>query len=286
MKLFAVALSVLFVAYGQGTSSVDMENSYQNLQQAVKDNDAAKVQKLAAETSAAARAIMASPAPQGASEKETWNKDVALAKEINDYVEYGLYTVAIQAKPDEAVELFGLLEQVNPKSKYLDQGYGFYLGCLQNTGAGAKVPGIAAKALANFPGNEDLLLIAANSALSGRRYDQAIAYGDRLAAAASKHGKAALVTEGRYIAGVGHFFRNQYPQTNKELGAVLPSLSGEQKGCALLYLAISNFNLGKATMNKGMMQQGANYAAQSAGMKSQCQAQAYQNAVAMKAATK
>jgi tetratricopeptide (TPR) repeat protein len=286
MKLFAVALSALFVAYGQDKSPGDMENSYQNLQKAVTDKDAAQVKKLAAETSAAARTIIASPAPQADAEKETWKTQVTFAKEVDDYTESALYTVAVQAKPEETVELFAQLEQQNPKSKYLDEGYGFYVACLQKTGGPAKALSAASKGLASFPANEDLLTMMAESALAGRRYDQAITYGDRLAAAGAKHNKPSVTGTGYYIAGVGRFFKNQYPPADKSLRAALPYLSGDQKGCALLYLGIANFNLGKATMNKGLMLQGANYCEQSAAMKSACQGDASRQAVAMKAAAK
>src|SRR5258708_35554094 len=150
MRLFAVAWSVLFVASGQGTAQGDMENSYQNLQKAVKDNDAAQVKKLAAETFVAARAIIASPAPQADADKETWTKDVAYAKDVESNTESALYSVAIQARPEEAVELFALLEQQSPKSRYLDQGYGFYFQCLQKTGGPGEISRHHAKAVAEF----------------------------------------------------------------------------------------------------------------------------------------
>jgi tetratricopeptide (TPR) repeat protein len=284
MKLFAVALSVLFVAYGQGKD--DMETSYQNLQKAVADKDVAQVKKLAAETSAAARAIIKSPEPQAAAEKETWTTQVAFAKEVDDYTESALYSVGIQVKPEETVDLFAQLEQQNPKSKYLDEGYAFYVACLQRTAGSAKAAAAASKGLANFPGNDGLLAVLAEAAMAGQRYDQAISYGDRLVAAAGKHGKNAEVGEGNYIAGVGHFFKNQYPPADKSLRAALPYLSGDQKGCALLYLGMANFNLGKATMNKGLMQQGAGYSEQSAALKSPCQADARRQAMAMKVAAK
>jgi hypothetical protein len=286
MRLFAVALSVLYVAYGQGTAQGDMVNSYQSLQKAVEDNDAAQVKKLAAETMAAARAVISSPAPQADADKETWTKDVAYAKNVEAYVESSLYAVAVKGKPEEAVELFALLEQQSPKSKYLDQGYGYYFQCLQRTGGSGKIAGIASKALANFPANEDLLMVLAESAMAGRRFDQGISYGDRLVAAGAKHNKPAAVSEGHYIAGVSHFSKNQYPQTDRDLRVALPSLQGEQKGCALFYLGVANYNLGKATLNKGLIAQGANYSAQSAAIKSQCQDQAYKNSIAMKAEAK
>jgi len=282
MRLFAVALSVLFVAGAQSKDPTDMENSYQNLKKAVEDKDAAQVKKLAAETSAAARAIISSPAPQSDADKETWTKEVAYAKEVDEFTENALYTVAIEAKPEDVVEL----EQQNPKSKYLDQGYGYYIGCLHKAGQSAKVSGVVTKGLANFPANVELLSIAAQGALAGRRYDQAVVYGDRLVAAGGKQGKSTAVGEGHYIAGIGHFFKNQYPPADRDLKAALPSLSGDQKGCALLYLAVANFNLGNATLNKSLKQQAVTYASQSAAIKSPCQSEAYQRSIAMKAAIK
>src|SRR5260370_41183309 len=158
MRLFAVAWSVLFAAYGQGTAQGDMENSYQSLQKAVKDNDAAQVKKLAAETFVAARAIIASPAPQADADKETWTKDVAYAKDVESNTESALYSVAIQARPEEAVGLCVLLEQTTPKSKYLDQGYGFYFQCLQKTGGSGEIAGITFKGLAQFSAHQKFLI--------------------------------------------------------------------------------------------------------------------------------
>ena len=85
------------------------------------------------------------------------------------YVESALAGTAIQSPPAVMVDLISALEQENPKSKYLDEIYGPYLVALNKTGAGAKIPAIAEKALANFPENEDLLLLMTETAMTRKQ---------------------------------------------------------------------------------------------------------------------
>ena len=74
------------------------------------------------------------------------------------YVESALAGTAIQSPPAVMVDLIVALEQKNPKSKYLDEAYGPYLVALEQDRGRGEDPGVAEKALANFPENEDLLL--------------------------------------------------------------------------------------------------------------------------------
>src|SRR6266571_1862367 len=94
MRLSVVAFAFLFVAGAQ--EPADMDTSYQNLQKALADKNAAQVKKLAVQTSAAAKQVIASPAPQTDAEKDTWTKQVKYAKEVQSYAEYALYTMAVE----------------------------------------------------------------------------------------------------------------------------------------------------------------------------------------------
>ena len=58
-----------------------------------------------------------------------------------------MYSTAVQGPPAITVELLSALEEQNPKSKYLEQAYAPYFLALNETGASAKIPAVAEKAL-------------------------------------------------------------------------------------------------------------------------------------------
>lgn len=283
MKLSVVAFAVLFVAWAQ--EPPDMDTSYQNLQKALADKNAAQVKKLAAETEAAAKQVIASQSSQA--------DQVKYAKEVQAYAEYALYTMAVGAPPETAVDLLATLEQQNPKSKYMDEGYAYYFAILNKTGATAKIPAIAEKAIANFPGNEDLLMILANTAMERKQNDRALNYADRLVAAVNKHPKpegmsagdwekkkSTALGQGYYIAGMVHAVKNQFPEANKDLRAALPYIKDNQTmmAYALFQLGVANYNIGKVYLNTAQMMEGAKYSEQSGMIQSPVQEQAKRNA--------
>ena len=128
--------------------------------------DPVLVKKMVADVYPLACQATAEPAPKDDDEKGAWTNRVEMGKSAEEYTEYALYAVAIQSPPATLVDLISTLEQQSPKSKYLDQAYGPYMVALQQTGASAKVLGIAEKALPHFPDNEDLLLVVADAALA------------------------------------------------------------------------------------------------------------------------
>lgn len=281
MKLFVVAFAVLVAAVAQETA--DLDTSYQNLQKAVAAKNAAQVKKLAAETSAAAKKAMSqSDADQ-----------VKYAKEVQSYVEYALYTTALTAPPETAVDLMSTLEQENPKSKYLDEGYGYYLSLLNKTGGSAKIPGVAERGIANFPNNVDLLMIVAGAAMEHKQNERALTYAERLVSAANKKAtpegispaewekqKGTALGQGYYISGMVYAAKNQFPQANKNLRAALPYIKDNQTmtAYALFQLGVANYNLGKMTMNTAQMLEGAKFSEQAGMIPGPLQDQAKRNA--------
>ena len=301
MRLLVVAFTALVFAGAQSKEPADMDSSYQALQKAVADKDAAQVKKLAAETERAAKETIASPAPQGAADKDTWTKQVGYAKEVSSYTEFALYNTAVQAKPEEAVDLLNTLQQQNPKSKYLDEGYLYYFRVLNETGQAAKINGIADKAIANFPNNEDLLLVVANNAFERKQYDRAATMGTRLVSVLGKHAKPegmsagdwdkkknTALGQGYYIAGMSHAAKNQFLLSNKELRSALPLIQSTPtiQGATLFELGIVNYQLGKMTLNRGQIAEAAKFSEQAAGMAGPWQDQARQNAKIMQAEAK
>jgi hypothetical protein len=286
-------LSMAFVLLGGSVLAFaqDLESSFQSLKDAEEKNDAALVKKLSAETSALAKQAIAEPAPTAEEDKAGWTNRVSYAKEVESYTEYVLYAVAVKSPPATTVDLMATLEQANPKSKYLDLGYSHYLYALTQTGATAKIPAIAEKALANFPENIDLLLYLANHSMSQT-------YANRLVAAATKQTKPpegipeadwektrnTALGQGYYISGVAAFGKSQWAIADKNLRAALPLIKGNDTmtAQALFELGVANYQFGKMTLNKARILEGAKFSDQCAAMPGPNAAQAWKNSAAMK----
>ena len=296
MKLSVVGIAI-FLMTGPVVVADELDDTYQNLQDAVAKKDAAQVKKLAVPLFDLSRKVIAAPEPTSAIEKEDWPNRVKYAKEAEGYAEYALFATAVQAEPATMVDLLGLLEQQSPKSKYLDQGYQAYLGALRQVGKEADIPAIVDKAVVNFPNNPDLLLVAATSAQVKKQSDRAITFANRLVAAANarpkpealpaadwERQKSAWLGRGYWISGVENGEKNLYALSNKSLRAALPYIKGEPAlmGPALFYLGLDNYQLGKMTNNKKQVLEGATFSDQCAAIAGPFQDQAYRNSMAMK----
>jgi hypothetical protein len=277
MNLTIPGLAILLMVAPACAAPDDMEDTHQALKDAVQaKKDAAEVKKLAAQAYALAHPLATTP------ETDTLKDAIARAREIETYTEYALYVTALQGPAEAAVDLLSTLEQQNPKSKYLDEGYGRYFLALNQTGAASKITAIAEKAIANLPNNPDLLMVLADSALTRKQYDRAVSYGQRLAAAASEHKRNSAVGRGHYIAGVASAASAspKWGVADKELRAALPFIkdSEEMTGNALFYLGLANYQLGKMTMKKALMLEAVKFSEQAAGMKCSTAQQAFKNA--------
>jgi hypothetical protein len=278
--------------------AADLESSYQNLKDAEAKVDAAAVKKLAAETSALARKAAAEPAPQDADEKDAWTKRVEYAKDVDGQTEYILYEVALKSQPAAMVDLLGALEAQNPKCKYLDAAYASYLYALSQTGGTSKITAVAEKALTNFPENTDLLLVMVNATYSAQQLDRAQLYANRLVAAFGKKPKPEGVAEadfekqkanglsrGYWVSGIISGQKNQYAAADRSLRAALPYVKGNNTllAPALFYLGVANYNLGKMTMNKAKILEGAKFSDDCAALPGDLAQQAWKNSQIMKA---
>lgn len=261
MKLSVLGLTIVLLG-GPAVAADDLETTYQGLKEAVAKKDAALVKKLAVETHTLAYDVLCKPAPEGADEKEVWKSNNDYAKAADLYTEFALYAIAVQSPPATMIDLLSTLEEQNGKSKYLAEAYGPYLAAMNQTGAAAKIPAFAEKALANFPENEDLLLYLADLTFSRKQADRAQAYANRLTAALNKHAKpegmsaaewerkrSAGLGRGYWISGVVSGERNQFAAADKNLRAALPLIKGSDAmtGPALFYLGFANYQLGKRT---------------------------------------
>ncbi|HEY9140682.1 MAG TPA: hypothetical protein VIN93_07305 [Bryobacteraceae bacterium] len=288
-------MAVLVVAGVAVAAAQDVDTDYQNLQDAVAKKDVATIKTLAAETSALARQEMAKPAD---TDPDAAKKRLDDLRAIDTYTEYALYATAVQSEGSVMVDLIATLEKQNPKSKYLDLGYGPYLAALAKTGSSAKITEIAEKALANFPENPYLLDPLARSAASHGQNDRTIAYSTRLIALWNSHAKPpegiseaewnrerdATLGPAYYMAGMAYAATSHPVDADKYLRAALPYAKGNTTtyATALFQLGLANYQYGKMTMNKARILEGAKFSEQCAGIQSSMTQQAWKNAQVMK----
>jgi hypothetical protein len=297
VRLSALGFAFALLIGPAAATAADLNETYEQLQQAVTKKDPALVKKLAVEIQPLIKQDLAEPAPEGADERQTWGTHQDYVKGIAIYADYALYATALASAPAITVDLIATLEQNSPKSKYLDEAYGSYLNALNKTGAGAKIPAIAEKGLTNFPENEDLLLVLADNAVSRRQNDRALNYANRLVAALGRHPKPdgiaaadwdrkrnAMLGRGYWISGIVSGEANQYAAADRNLRAALPLIQGTDSmtGPALFYLGVANYNIGKMTNNKARMLEGAKFSDQSAAIAGPLQDQAWRNAALIK----
>ena len=296
MRTLTFSVAALLVAGFGFAAADDLETTFQSLKEAEATKDAPHVKKLAVEAIARARQAAAAPAPDNAEEKEGWKQRVEYAHSIELHAEYSLYATAVQSPPATMIDLITTLEAQNPKSKYLDEAYGPYLVALTKTGASAKVPEVAEKALLSFPDNEDLLLVVAENARS-RNPDRALTCSNRLVSVLSRHPKpegvsaaewerkrSASLGRGYWMAGVISGERNRYADADRNLRAALPLIGGNDAmmGPALFYLGFANYQLGKMTNSKAKVLEGAKFSEQAAAINWPGARDAYKNSLNMK----
>lgn len=276
----------------------ELEKSYRSLQEATANKNVAQVKKLAAETVVMARKVIAEPAPESDLRKEYWKRDVAYAKDIELFTEYALYAVAVQSPAETLIDLINTLEQLSPKSRYMDAAYAYYFTALNQTGGAGKIVPYAQRALADHPDSADLLLVLADNALNNQQAGKAGEYAERIVATLPQEPKPDTLSQAEWdkkkgatlgraywICGLVHAGKNEYDQGDQDLRASLPYLKGNDQllGSALFQLGVMNYNLGKKASNKQLLLDGANFSEQAAAIPGPHVQQATANAKAMRA---
>jgi hypothetical protein len=296
VKLPALGIVIALLTGPAAVFAGDLNETYEALQQAVAKKDPALVKKLVLEIHPLIKEDLATPEPTAEADKQYWGSHQDWVKGVATYADYALYATAVVSPPAATVDLISTLEQTSPKSKYLDEAYGPYLIALNKTGAGARIPAVAEKALANFPENEDLLIVLADNAVSRRQNDRALTYANRLVAALNRHPRPegatadwdrkrnAALGRGYWISGMISGEQNLYAAADRNLRAALPLIQGTDSmtGPALFYLGVANYNIGKMTNNKAKVLEGAKFSDQSAAIAGPLQDQAWRNAALIK----
>ncbi|HWE00226.1 MAG TPA: hypothetical protein VG345_14340 [Bryobacteraceae bacterium] len=87
-----------------------------------------------------------------------------------------------------------------------------------------------------------------------------------------------------WIAGVVEANKNEFFAANKDLRAALPVAKdrNEMYAADLFFLGLSNYQIGRQTVNKGQILEGAKFSQQCAAIPGQYQERAFENAKAMR----
>ena len=289
MRLAALGFAVVLCAGSGFAASEDLDSAFTEFKQIEAQKDAAKLKASAVATYALARKAAEATAPADV-DKEAWDTTVANAKSIEVHVEYALLTAALPGPAATTVDLLSTLEQLNPKSKYLDDAYANYLEALRKTGATSKMPGVAEKGLSNFPDNQALLLWLADYTYTRKQAARALTYSKRLIAALNKRPRPeqnAALAHAYYLAGSASNDQGQYQEADKYLRAALPLSKGNDalRGQVLYLLGVANYQFGVMTNNKAMVVEAVKFSKQSADIPGPQQQNASHNAYVMEQQT-
>jgi hypothetical protein len=277
MKALTIGFAGLMFVCGALFAQDELTTAYNELKAA---SDAkkppAEIRKLAEGAFAAVKKN--SGPPPADTDKESWDARVKYAQDVQVQVEYAVYTAAIAAPAAQAAELYAFLEASAPKSKYMGMAYPRYVAALQQSGQTAKVGPIAEKAVATFPEDATLQLMAADYEMNRQQADRALGYARRAAAILDRQAKApegtsqadwdSMKGKAHYYAGLIYGTKRQFAECDKELRPALPLIKANAAftANATYWLGEANYALGRQTMDRAQINQGMKYIEQAATM--------------------
>ncbi len=280
------------LAAGEKSLAADPDSTevaYNNLKAAEAKADPDAVAKWATETSKVARKEEAAAAGD--------KTRLDYAKQVDTYTEYAVYAMSLKTTDaGKIVELVESLEQRNAQSPYLAKAYGRYLNALRQTGQGAKAGADAEQQLQRDPSNEDVLLFAADYNRDKKDNAKAITYSSKLIEVMQSKPKPEDVSDADWqkkkqttmgvaywIEGVSYNNQQQYTQADKALRQALPLVKTDDQllPIVLFQLGVADFEVGKTTKNRAMLQDALKFSQQSAALKSPVQTDAANNVKAI-----
>jgi tetratricopeptide (TPR) repeat protein len=240
----------------------DVASAYACLQAAEAKKDLDLIVKWSGVTSEAARKVAQTPKPADADAIEDWSRRVDYAKQADVRSEYSLYAAMLQTTdPRKKIQLGEALERRNPQSQYLPQMTEQRFQAYVQSGDNAKATTFAEKAIEAGQGSPEMLLMAANSAMSRKQPDKTLAYSKKAIAAAEakpkpegiadadwQAWKSQVVSRAHWMAGLTYAGQNKWSGADQELRAALPGVKGnrEMLAQALFYVGLANYNLAEA----------------------------------------
>jgi hypothetical protein len=296
------------IAAGREILAAEPDNApaaYNALQACEEQNDAACVIEWANATIAAAKKKIESKQPEDETEAETWKAEVDFAKQVTQRAEYSFYAMALKSTdPKTIVQLSEALERANPQSEYMARTAGRAFVAILQMKDLKKALEFAENADAKNFANEDMLLFAADTHLTGSKdYEKAILYATKLvsmlpskeapegvAPADWEKKKTDTLARGYWIAGIALGVKEKWPDCEKMFSDGLPvieksSAANELRPGAYFYLGLANYNLaGKGPRrNPARVAAAQKYWTACANMKSPFQGRAQQNLQALAA---
>ncbi|MGA7415804.1 MAG: hypothetical protein WBW33_35360 [Bryobacteraceae bacterium] len=252
MKILNLGFGILLLA-GLAFAADDLDSAFQALEAAEKSGDTAQIKTFAVETCNFAKPIINSPAPDSPQAKDEWKQRVDYAQSAHVHAEYALYVAALKAPPAVGLELVQTLEQVAPKSKYLD--------------------------------DPALLLLPATNAFSHGQLDKALTYAKKAIAECGKKPDSNVLGRASYIAGMVEAKKNQWVAADHDLRVALPALKGNDAtlGPALFNLGLANYHIGHEIGSRSQLLEAQKFSEQAATLKFPDAQQAYINAQSIKA---
>jgi tetratricopeptide (TPR) repeat protein len=270
-----IAFAGLMMICGALLAQDELSTAYNELKAASDAKKSPAEIKTLAQAALAAVKKNQGPAPADV-EKESWEARVKYAGEIQTQIEYIIYASAAAAPAAQAVDMFAYLEQVAPKSQYMGQAYPRYVAALQQAGQAAKVGPIAEKAVAAFPGNPQLLMMAADYEMARQGADRALGYAKQAGGIFDRTPKApegvpqaqwdTLKGTAHYYAGLIYGTKRQWAECDKELRPAMALIKGNAAftANATFWLGEANYALGRQTMDRTQINQGMKYIEQAA----------------------
>lgn len=268
-----------------------VELMHQTLKAAEAKKDAGLIRQWSAQTSQAALKAVNAPKPAAEDEVEDWKKRVDYARQVNQYSEYALYAAGLQEPdPNKKIELFETLEQRNPKSEYLPQGYSQWFHAYRQANANDKAIALAERVIASGQPDEDMLLVVAGDYIQKKKEPEKVfAYTAKIVEMMASRPKPEGVAEGdwqkrkntvvglaHYMSGSLYFAQNKLAPADTELRQALPRIQDAALKAEVL------FNLGQANYKLEKAQDAANFFRDCAAIKSRYQAAAAKNLAAVK----
>lgn len=278
MLVILIAFAPMAWAQPQATQqagSTDVESALQNLKTAEANKDLDGIKK------------WAEAAFEGARKLESTPDQAAYAKQVEDYADYALYSVAAGSRdPKVTIDFATLLEQTDPKSQYVPKVESAVFVAYRQSGNNDKALAVAEKALATDQSDEDMLLAMADHYLQTKKEPEKVhAYCARLVQMMPAKPKPEGVSDAdwaarrnlimglaHYMDGKQYYTEAKYPQADTELRAALPLVESNAavKAESLYYLGFANYKMEKP-------QEAANYYRECAAMKGPLQATAAKN---------
>jgi hypothetical protein len=285
-------VAITLFAFVRLVRADELEDSYTKLKEAVEKKDADAVKTEAANAFKLAQAVVSAPQPSEADKVEEWKQRVDYGKDVIGYTEYALSFMATQDS-DKTIEMVDALLAQNPKSKYVDVCAPAYLAALGKSGAAKQLDGMT-KIVAGRPDNE-VALAALTEGLMSKNPERALTYANRLLGVLKANkkpeglpdadwekAKTTGLASAYFVAGVIYGSKNSWIECDRDLKSALPlNQDSYRLGIIYFYLGLSNYQLGKVTMDKPRIQTALKYSQQSAAIAGPMKDQASHNVTAI-----